>query len=243
LSSGYYEELEGNSFWQPYNAFDSDYSTNWGNDPDTGYWIAYNFGTTTPVTVQCVEIVQDGSEYVSEANLWVYDDPTLEYKLVTVASGLAGGLTRIQFDGSAWTSTGIEITPTAAPTEALSQLTTATTWSMDSTREIANRTSYGGFWSVYELSFYSDIGCTNKLDTSANTTNSTTTSGYYGQDWYDPTWQTYNAFDSNLTSHWGNDPDSGDDYYVGYAFTTPQAVQCVVLVQHEYEYVEQADLW
>jgi hypothetical protein len=55
-------------YWAPHNAFDGEDKTRWGNDPDTGFYIGYNFNVAK--TVQCVTLDQDYDEYVREAQLW-----------------------------------------------------------------------------------------------------------------------------------------------------------------------------
>jgi hypothetical protein len=154
------------------------------------------------------------------------------------------GLTRLRYSAcyNAWeVPTDITSSPTSSPTAAPTAtsnptLTTASIWGFDSS--MGNAVHRDGFWRVYEITYYSSPDClaTSKLDTSANNTES---SGFYESDAVN--WGPYNAFDSNPTSWWGNDPKTG--YFIAYDFKEDVEVRCVELNQYESEYVTKAELW
>jgi hypothetical protein len=154
-----------------------------------------------------------------------------------IASGLTPGMNWIQYDGVSWQVTSDEQTlePTFEPTSELNpSLTSSSAWGFESSLSDA----YGYFWTVEEIKFFSSSDCspTSKWPTS---TNSTIFSGFYDSD---PYYGPYNAFDSNSSTVWSNDPDSG--YWIIYDFkTTIVNVQCVELVQDKDEYVQEAELW
>jgi hypothetical protein len=65
VDSGFYNY---DPYWAPHNAFDGEDKTRWGNDPDWGFYIGYDFSFTK--TVKCVILDQHYDEYVREADLW-----------------------------------------------------------------------------------------------------------------------------------------------------------------------------
>jgi hypothetical protein len=220
----------------PYNAFDSDPTTLWGNGPETVNYIGFDFGSSTPVRVLCVVLVQDTFDYVTEVDLIAWDT---DFVTVFTAAGLGPGATRIQYTAAdTWMvmpgtdaptpnpAAGPTVTvtspPVAPPTtkrpsgspssESIAEnptLTVSSTWTFDSHDAVDE---YGDVvkhysWSVYEMQFYSEPGCP---DSSYLETidNATTSSGAY-----DAHWEPYNAFDLDDSTAWGNNPVTGDYYW------------------------------
>jgi hypothetical protein len=157
-----------------------------------------------------------------------------------IASGLTPGVNWIQFNTAklAWQVTAKDkiqtFVPTSEPTAALNpSLTSSSAWGFESSLSDA----YDYYWTVDEIILYSSSDCspTSKIPT---LTNSTTFSSFYDSD---PYYGPYNAFDSNPSTSWTNEPDSG--YWIAYDFTSKVNVQCVELVQNKDEYVQEAELW
>jgi hypothetical protein len=115
---------------------------------------------------------QNGYEYVRGASLWARVNGV--DTLVVDAYDLRPGANWIQFNilTSQWEVTTEDFgtfAPTAEPTSArYAALTLGSAWGFTSSYSDTNADF--GWWTVKEITYYSDTGCTTKLDTSANNT-------------------------------------------------------------------------